>query len=297
MKKVFTLLLLCFLFIESKATKWTVTVENYQFSPSSLNVMVGDVIHWEWINGDHTTSSLTVPAGASSWDAPMNSTNTSFDYTVTTPGDYTYQCNIHPTLMMGSITVSSTLPVTLSAFDVVSVDEKPELKWTTLTEINSDYFSIRKSIDGKDFKEIAKVPAAGSSFVEKDYSFTDENISALIKYVYYALAIVDMDGKTQLSPIKIYKNTTASVKLITSLSPNPISGMGHLMLQFNADKPGTMKVKIVDMQARIILETELTASPGVNNGHIHLGDIPAGIYMIYFSMDGINESYKIIKEK
>jgi hypothetical protein len=36
--------------------------------------------------------------------------------------------------------------------------------------------------------------------------------------------------------------------------------------------------------------------PGINNGHIHLGEIPAGIYTIYFSLAGINESYMITKE-
>lgn len=295
MKKVL-LPLLCLLCIESKATTWNVTVENFQFSPASLNVIVGDVIHWEWVNGSHTTSSLSLPASASSWDTPMNSANSTFDYTVTIPGTYTYQCNIHPSLMKGTITASVALPVTLSAFNITSEDGKPVLKWTTSTEINSDYFSIHKSINGTDFKEIAKVPASGNSSIEKDYSFTDEQIPASIKYVYYALAIVDIDGKTQLSPIKTYRNKTASTRLITSLSPNPIRGMGHLMLQFNADKAGTMEVKIIDMDGRTILKTELSAMPGINNGHIHLGEIPAGIYTIYFSLDGISESYRIKKE-
>ena len=198
--------------------------------------------------------------------------------------------------MTGSITATAALPIILSSFNIASKDGKPLLKWTTSTEINSDYFSIRKSINGTDFKEIAKVPASGNSFVEKDYSFTDEQISASIKYVYYALAIVDKDGKTQLSPIMAYKNKTASAKLITSLSPNPISGMGHLMLQFNADKTGIMQVKMTDMDGHTILKTELSAMPGINNGHIHLGDIPAGIYTIYFSLDGINQSCRITKE-
>ena len=115
-----------------------------------------------------------------------------------------------------------------------------------------------------------------------------------INYVYYTLAIADKDGKTQLSPIKIYKNKNALPKLIISLSPNPISGMGHLMLQFNADKQA-MIAKLVDMQGKVVLKTELSAGQGVNNGHIHLGDVPAGIYTIYFSLDSISESYRIVK--
>lgn len=99
-----------------------------------------------------------------------------------------------------------------------------------------------------------------------------------------------------MSPIKIYKNKNALRKLIISLSPNPVSGdMPHLMLQFNADKKGVMIAKLVDMQGKLILNTELSAEQGVNNGHIHLGDVPAGIYTMYFTLDGISESYRVVK--
>ena len=105
------------------------------------------------------------------------------------------------------------------------------------------------------------------------------------------LAIVDKDGKTQLSPIKIYKNKKAPPKLIISLSPNPIGDMGHLMLQFNADKTGTMIAKMIDMQGKVVLKTELSAEQGVNNGHIHLGDLPAGsIPFILASMGSVNRT-------
>lgn len=296
MKKIIPAVFLCLLFLELKATTWNVTVENYQFSPANLNVVVGDIIHWQWGSGFHTTSSLTVPAGASPWDSQINSGSASFSYTVTTAGAYTYQCNIHPTLMMGSFTASVVLPVTLSTFEIENENGQAVLNWTTSTEINADYFSIRRSFNGTDFNEIAKVTAAGNSVIEKKYSFSDGTIPASVQYAYYALATVDKDGKMQLSPIKVYRNKGASVKLITLLSPNPISGMGHLMLQFNADKTGLMKVKIADMQGRIILKTELAAAPGINNGHIHLGDIPPGVYTIYFSLDGTNESRRITKE-
>ncbi len=137
--------------------------------------------------------------------------------------------------------------------------------------------------------------AAGNSSLRKDYSFIDDKISSSIRYAYYALAIVDKDGRTELSPIKIFKNKTAATKLIISLSPNPISGMGHLMLKFNADKPGTMHAKLIDTQGRLVLQTDLSAVTGVSNGHIHMGEIPNGTYTIQFTLDGITESYRIIK--
>lgn len=157
------------------------------------------------------------------------------------------------------------------------------------------YFSVRKSINGVDFKEIGKVTAAGNSLIKKNYSFSDETIAPGINYVYYTLAIVDKDGKIQLSPIKIHRNKNALQKLIISFSPNPISDMGHLMLEFNANKTSVMTAKLIEMQGKVILKTELSAVQGVNYAHIHLGELAAGIYTICFSLDGTSESYKIIK--
>lgn len=287
--------LLCVAFLRSNATTWNVSVRNNQFSPATLNVMVGDVIHWVWVEGFHTTTSVTIPSAAGVWDAPMDNSNNSFNYTVTQPGTYSYECTFHAPFMVGSFTASGALPVTLSAFSVGTQNSNPLLAWTTQAEINVDYFSIRKSTNGIDFKEIGKVTAAGNSAAENNYSFLDEEILKGINYVYYALAIIDKDGKAQLSPIKIYKYQTTSSRIIISLSPNPVSGMGHLMLQFNADKAGVMFVQLMDMNGKIVLKTKLSAEQGINNGHIHLGDVPSGVYTIYFSLDGANESYRIVK--
>jgi plastocyanin len=295
MKKILPVIF-CFIFLQSKATTWDVNVQNNQFVPAALNVVVGDVIHWVWIEGIHTTTSVTIPSGASAWNSPMDVTQTTFDYTITQVGTYSYQCNFHFEFgMTASITASAVMPVTLSAFNISTQNNKPFLTWTTQTEINADYFSIRKSINGIDFKEIGKINATGNSAIKKNYSFSDEAIAPGISYVYYALATIDKDGRTQLSPIKIYKNRIALPKLIISLSPTPIGDMGHLRLQFNADKKSVMIAKLIDVQGKVVLKTELSAEQGINNGHIHLGDVPAGIYTIYFSLDGISESYRIVK--
>ncbi len=286
---------LCLLFLKSQATTWQVNVSNFQFSSPTLNVKVGDIIHWVWVSGFHTTTSITVPSGAATWDASLSSPGATFDYTVNKAGSYSYECSVHPLQMQASFVATTVTPVVLSQFNVTSSNGKASITWSTQTELNADHFSIRKSLDGKDFKEIAEIPAAGNSSLQRDYSYTDDQISSLIRYAYYALAIIDKDGQMELSPIKILKNKGAFSKLIISLSPNPISGMGHLMLKFNADKPGTMIAKIIDEQGKLVLQTSLSAGTGVNSGHIHLGNIATGTYTVQFMLDGISESYRIIK--
>ena len=270
-------------------------MSNFQFSSPTLNVKVGDVIHWVWVSGFHTTTSLTVPSGAAPWDASITSTSTTFDYNVTAVGSYSYECSIHPLQMQATFTATIVTPVVLSQFNIGSLNGKASINWTTNTELNADHFSIRKSLDGKDFTEIAIIPAAGNSSLPKNYSYVDETITYSMRYVYYTLAIVDKDGQTELAPIKIFKNKLAAKKLIISLSPNPVGGMGHLMIKFNADKNGTMIAAITDSQGKLILQTDLSAGVGVNSGHIHLGDLAKGNYTVQFALDGIIESYQLIK--
>ncbi|MEO6455721.1 MAG: T9SS type A sorting domain-containing protein [Ginsengibacter sp.] len=285
--------LFCFSF-KSGAAIHTVTVANFSFSPSDIpNVVLGDVVRFVWSSGFHTTTSTSVPAGATTWNENMNSAALSYDYTVTVPGVYNYVCNFHEG-MAGSFTASSSLPVKLSEFKLSNNNNNAVLKWTTESEDNIDYFSVQKSKTGSDFVEIARVPAAGHSSVTKSYTYTDPNSSSSDKYYYYTLAIVDKEGKREFSSVELFKNKTIIPKLIISLSPNPIERSGHLMLKFNADKTSQMNVRVSNMQGRSILETTMYATEGVNNGHLMLGNISAGSYSISFELNGIKETHKII---
>jgi plastocyanin len=98
------------------ATKWVVNVQNFTFSPSNLpNVIVGDTIRWVWISGTHTTTSTTIPAGAASWDHPITSSNTFYEYPVTIAGTYNYKCTPHEGMgMVGSFTATVLTPLLVS---------------------------------------------------------------------------------------------------------------------------------------------------------------------------------------
>ncbi len=91
-----TLLLTILLPFNALATKRVINVQNFSFSPSNINnVQIGDTIRWVWVNGVHTTTSSSIPAGAASWDSPITSTVTSFEYLVEVAGTFSYVCTPH----------------------------------------------------------------------------------------------------------------------------------------------------------------------------------------------------------
>ena len=112
MKKI---LLLAALLIGSVSAAWAadhrVRVSNFVFTPSTVNAVVGDTISFMWQNGMHTTTSVSVPAGARRWNKPIDVSHTRFRVPLTVAGTYTYRCNFHFAQgMTGTIVVSAASP-------------------------------------------------------------------------------------------------------------------------------------------------------------------------------------------
>ncbi len=220
MKKI-VFLILCIASISNNinATVHVVQVANYQFTPANVSdVAVGDTMRWVWVSGNHTTtddpatqSGNSLPAGAATWSAPMDTLHPTFDYAVTVAGTYKYWCIPHAPGMAASFTASTALPVTLSSFAVSGSKGKAVISWRTMTEANTDYFSVRRSSNGSSYTEIAKVPAAGNSNAEKVYTFTDP-VTNSNQYFYYNIAIVDKDGRQQFSATKMFKGDGDAAK-------------------------------------------------------------------------------------
>jgi len=113
------------------------------------------------------------------------------------------------------------LPIELLSFTASNIDNRyVKLDWQTATEINNDYFSIERSNNGKNWKEIAKLTGAGNSNTILNYSIFDRN--PLYGTSYYRLKQTDFDGQFSFSQtryISIDKGNTISIY------PNPTEGL------------------------------------------------------------------------
>ena len=111
-QKFACLLVAISILMSAQATIHTVQVANFSFTPGSVNAVVGDTMVWHWVSGSHTTTSTSVPVGAATWDSPMNSSTQTFQYILTTSGNYSYNCTIHAAIMTGTITVTPAQNIT-----------------------------------------------------------------------------------------------------------------------------------------------------------------------------------------
>jgi len=300
MKNTFGFLLAaCLMLTEQvKAAIVTITVTNFQFTPSNTTVVVGDIVRFSFQSGTHNARRISEvkPSGA----ADINSGSPSsvvrtYDYPVSFAGTYGYHCEQHGLGMSGSFTASASMPVSLNSFFVTLSNHKnPVLKWKTLTELNVDYFSVQRSTDLVQFEEVDKITGMGNSNTEKSYTYTDKSSPSNIRYLYYELMIVDRDGKQTFSPIKMVKTGFASSKLIMKLKPNPIKKPDQLEFQFNAENEGKLAVDVFDLNGKQVIKTTMQAFHGLNNGHLHVCDLPSGTYTINFKYEGLSETKKVI---
>lgn len=79
----------------------TVCAVNTSFSPTTLTVSVGTTVTFHNADGfQHTTTSSSVPTGATTWDHSLSGGGET-TVTLNTPGTYQYYCRIHGTPTTG----------------------------------------------------------------------------------------------------------------------------------------------------------------------------------------------------
>lgn len=139
------LFLACF---SAKANTVTINALNMSFSPANVTLTLGDTIRFVYVSGtDHTTTSVSVPAGATAWDAPLTSSVSEYIYVPAVAGNYTYVCTPHAPGMAGAFTVTAPTSVSdLAAVnDVFAISPNPATGVATLT-FKNDKLSASVSV-------------------------------------------------------------------------------------------------------------------------------------------------------
>jgi hypothetical protein len=136
-----------------------------------------------------------------------------------------------------NIFVSSpqALPVELVSFEGTPYPQWNVISWVTVSENNSDYFSLESSVDGISWREIGRRDAAGNSTDEVRYSWIDYNQKEL---TYYRLIQYDIDGKHETyGPIAVSKTINKTIVKYVNLmgqEVNPLTTIG-LVIEVYSD--------------------------------------------------------------
>lgn len=126
------------------------------------------------------------------------------------------------------------LPVELLSFTAESEGKEVELKWTTASEKNNDYFLVERSENGISFTEIAKVDGSGNLSSKRNYTTHDSEPLEGISY--YRLKQVDFNGEAYTyNSIAISRLSSRASPCTFRVFPNPCPGNCNISLE---DCPG-----------------------------------------------------------
>ena len=169
------------------------------------------------------------------------------------------------------------LPIELLSFTATPAENNVLTNWSTAVEINNDYFTVERSSDAVNFTEEARVEGAGNSTTQKDYEWTDK--TPLMGTSYYRLKQTDFNGNSTYSDIvAVNLETVRGIELF----PNPAHNNVFLTI---SNPTGEIQCKIYDIDGKMILTRTLETEDGNSTASlaIPIGNIPAGMYLVYLS--------------
>lgn len=112
-----------------------ISIVNFAFTPSSVNINVNDSVKWTWAGSPHSTTSNT-----GLWESGVLGTGATFTHTFASAGSFPFHCSVHP-FMTGTITVQSVdMPPTVIISNPTngSVFAAPATVTLTATASDSD---------------------------------------------------------------------------------------------------------------------------------------------------------------
>ena len=137
------------------------------------------------------------------------------------------ELSINYTANSVQLEVSATLPIELQSFTVYAEGDHHQLEWSTITEINSAYFEIAYSTDGRNWQQRGRVEAQGFSQNRQQYKYRHQKMMPTTDH-YYRLKLVDRDGSISYSRIKVLQQQTSES---VSIYPNPFAKRGKTYQQ------------------------------------------------------------------
>jgi hypothetical protein len=165
----------------------------------------------------------------------------------------------------------NAFPVTGLTFSTEQKDDHVLLRWSTLTEQNTDRFGVEHSLDGRAWKNIAWVAAAGNSTSTRNYSYLHMNPVRGLNY--YRILQKDLDGRSVYSRVRTERLNGADgpFKVLNNPAYN-----GNLNLYVN--QAGVFNLYTSDGK---LLESRKLAT---GNQYWNLGNYAKGTY--FLSMTG-----------
>jgi len=165
------------------------------------------------------------------------------------------------------------------------------LEWSTSVEKDNRGFSVEKSSDAVNWKEIAFIPSMGNSTRNSLYSTLDNNY--LPGKTWYRINQINTTGtKTSYSPIVVYTDKLTGYSLAQNY-PNPFNST--TVINYQLPTEGKVRIEVFDILGNSISElVNEIKTAGAYSTEFSSGRIPSGIYFYRILINGFVETKKLV---
>ncbi|MGB0840034.1 MAG: T9SS type A sorting domain-containing protein, partial [Chitinophagales bacterium] len=195
--------------------------------------------------------------------------------------------------LVGPTVPCETVPIELIDFVGEVQREGNMLEWFTATELNNNYYTLQRSIDGINFETITTVDAAGTTTNTSSYDYLDRNAPAGLSY--YRLLQTDFDGTT--TDAGLVKLTRTGITGLAINFVGPIPAKETVSVTFDTDEDEVVTLQIFNMAGQAVYTQTIDAQNGLNTMSIELGNqFSAGVYLIQLNDGETNVQERMIKQ-
>ena len=181
-----------------------------------------------------------------------------------------------------TFTAGSGLPVTLIDFSSsLNKQSQAELSWSTASELNASHFSIHRSSNGVDKREVGIVAAQGNSNEIVEYNFIDAEPISISAF--YFLEQVDFDGKIQwYGPVKAVSAQQTNIQAFFK---------ENNQLQINTNSTIYTRAKLMSLDGKVVASIEVSQDIEI----VTVPDIKNGMYLLEVSNATHSTVVKLMK--
>lgn len=295
--KIYLTLFLLIAFMYTNATIVTIVDAGFAFSPSTININVGDTINFN-ISGSHNVVQTTTNGGCTAttggFTLPFGGGLLLPTTAIGSPGTYFYKCNPHCTAgMTGVINVINGVPAPSLNFSSITSNINEGTATTTI--------SVSITNPNNNPTSVNVVVASGSTATAADYTYTTTTLtfpalSSTAQSVSVAITndLLDEPNETVLlkltAPTNGAKITSDSIHVLTIIDndsigtginkiaeiqmqvyPNPVLNKLNIELNESIDH-----IFITDATGRIVYENKKEIYPSIIS--IDFSSFANGVY-------------------
>ena len=164
------------------------------------------------------------------------------------------------------------------------------VNWSTLSEQNTNYFVLERSLDNINYTATGNpVNATGNSSTKQQYQLPD-NISSLIQQtiIFYRVKLIDLDGRIKYSNVVAVR---LSQKPVVTIMPNPFTSA--ISISITIEKETSLDIRLTDISGRTIRKITHSAKKGISMITFDgLEQLPPAIYIVEVTDKNAGKTYQ-----